>query len=431
MSKALTVKTLEALKPKGARQEIPDGGLSGLYIIVQPSGATSWAIRYRIDSKPKKFTIGPYPAFGLAEAREAARKALRDVSEGRDPAAEKVLRKAAEKEQQAEAPSTLVKDVLDDFVKRHVDKKNRPTTARENKRIIEKEIKPKWGERDIASITRANVLKLLDEIAERGPTLANRVLALLRKFFNWCVNKDILAASPMAKKIEAPSAETTRERVLADAEIRLLWKACNNVGWPFGSLVKLLLLTAQRRKEVANAERKEFDVVGNDQIWIIPRTRTKNKKEHYVPLAAVVLEAINEIPETKSIYLLSTTETTPVSGFSKGKKAIDAEMLKIAREEVKKLGEEPEAVSIERWTLHDLRRTAASGMARLGVPVHVVEAVINHRSGSIKGVAAVYNRYDYAEEKRAALIAWANHVMELTAGSVDALTPLPQISGGK
>jgi len=409
MPKALTVKAIEALKPKATRQEIADGGLPGLYIIVQPSGAMSWAIRYRFDGKPRKHTIGSYPAYGLAQAREEASKALRVVSEGGDPAAEKVARKAAKKES-----GTLVNDVLDDFVKRHVEKKNKPNTIRESKRIIEKEIRPKWGKREIASIRRTEVMKLIDDTADRAPILANRLLALLRKFFAWCAERDILEMSPMQRKIQAPAPEKSRDRILSDDEIRLLWMACDKEGWPFGTLAKLLLLTGQRRAEVAQAKRREFETSGNDQVWKIPDPRSKNKREHFVPLSGPALATMREIPEVESEYLLTTTGKTPISGFSKGKKAIDAEMLAIARKEAAERGEEPDTVKLEPWTLHDLRRTAASGMARLGVPVHVVEAVLNHQSGTIKGVARVYNRYEYAEEKREALTAWAGLLEQIT-----------------
>ncbi|WP_017960029.1 tyrosine-type recombinase/integrase [Rhizobium leguminosarum] len=425
MAKALTVKAIEALKPQNVRQEIPDGGLSGLYIIVQPSGALSWAIRYRFDGRPKKFTVGAYPAYGLAQAREAASKALREVSEGRDPATEKVLRRAIQKEAEEGAASKLVKDVLDDFVKRHVEVKNRPSTINENKRIIEAYIKPKWGNRHIASITRADASKLIDDVAARAPVMANRVLALLRKFFNWCVDRDILDASPMSKRIQPPAQETSRDHILTDDEIRWLWKACNKQGPPFGSLVKLLLLTAQRRNEVAKANRKEFSLAGNDQLWTIPKHRAKNKKEHFVPLSSFVIEVIEEVPETESALLLTTTGTTPISGFSKGKTLIATDMLAFARQEAEERGQDPAGVAIERWTLHDLRRTAASGMARLGTPVHVVDAALNHRSGAIKGVSRIYNRYEYLEEKREALIAWADHVKQLTAAAAVGRTSAP------
>ncbi|MBB4215537.1 integrase [Rhizobium sp. BK212] len=429
MAKALTVRAIEALKKSDVRQEIPDGGLPGLYLIIQPSGVMSWAIRYRFEGKPKKFTIGPLPLYPLAKAREEASKLLRDVSESKDPSAAKATKKALKLD--------IVNDALDEFIKRYVEKKNRLSTIKERKRLFDKDFRPKFGTRTMKSIKRQEIVAHLDEVAERAPIVANRLLSLLRKFFNWAVQRDIIDISPMEKKIDKPSEETTRDRILADDEVRLLWLASGNIGYPFGPMVRLLLLTAQRRSEVSGAQWSEMDLAGNDQQWVIPPERAKNRKEHYVALAAEALREIEALPKIRPaedeepIFLFTTTGVTKVSGYGRAKNNIDAEMLKIAREEAEALGQSPAKVEIEPWTFHDLRRTAASGMARLGVPVHVVEAVINHRSGSIKGVAAVYNRYDYAEEKRAALIAWADYVMQLINGSVGAPVPLPEVTEAK
>jgi len=419
MAKVLTAKAVDAMKPIAIRQEIADGGLPGLYLIIQPKRerhgkelppVMSWAVRYRFDGKPKKHTIGSYPAYSLAQAREEAGKALRAVSEVRDPAVEKAARKARKLD--------LVEDAIDEFIQRHVEKENRPNTIRERKRLFEKEVKPKWRGRNMRTITRLEIIQFIDKTADRAPVLANRLLALLRKFFAWAVERDILEVSPMNKKIRPPGQETTRDRILTDDEIRLLLLAADKQGYPFGPMVKMLLITGQRRSEVADAEWAEMEIGGNDQLWVIPPERSKNRKEHFVPLASLMLSIIEALPrikpsdddKTKPVYLFTTSGTTPVSGFSKAKTLLDATILEIARKEATERGEDPKTVEIEPWTFHDLRRTAASGMARLSVPVHVVEAVLNHRSGSIKGVAAVYNRYDYAEEKRAALTAWADAV---------------------
>ncbi|MGO8104905.1 tyrosine-type recombinase/integrase [Rhizobium leguminosarum] len=411
MAKVLTVKAIEATKPGASRREIPDGGFPGLYLIVQPSGVMSWAVRYRFDGKPKKHTVGPYPAFGLADARKSAGVALRAVAEGRDPSEEKKQAKVARNTE-----ADLVENLLDDFVTRHVEKKNRDSSAKESKRIIEAEIKPRWKGRRIQTIARREIISLLDEIVDRGaPVMANRVLALLRKFFNWLIERDVIQASP-AVNIKAPSDETSRDRVLTSDELRLVWKASDKIGWPFGTMTKLLVLTGQRREEVAGADRSEFSAVE----WNIPKERAKNNKGHTVPLAPAALAIIENTPsiEGSSLYLTTNGET-PISGFSKAKEKLDAKMLEIAREEAVERGGDPEKVKIEDWRLHDLRRTAASGMASLGFPVHVIEAVLNHKSGSIKGVAKVYNRYEYAEEKRRALSAWANMVAEITGDGTD------------
>jgi integrase len=399
------------------RKEIPDGGLPGLYLVVQPSGAMSWAVRYRFDGRPKKLTIGSYPAFGLADARKAASAALRTVSEGRDPVEEKKLAKT-----DRASDHDHVDKVLDDFLTRHVDVKNKASSAKENRRLIDVELRPIWTGRKIQSITRRDIIKLLDDIADRGAAItANRVLALVRKFFNWAIERDIIQASPVAN-VKAPSVEISRDRVLTHDEIRLVWKASERIGWPFGPMVRILLLTGQRRDEVAGAARSEFHLSAKEPLWVIPKERAKNGVEQPVPLAPSVVDLVKGLPviegkEGKAKLLLTTTGETPVSGFSKAKESLDAEMLKVAQEEAVERGDDPEGVSVAPWRLHDLRRTCASGMASIGQPVHVVEAVLNHKSGTIRGVSAVYNRYSYQEEKRRALCAWASLVGDIVHGA--------------
>lgn len=416
MAKPLTVKFIEGVKPAASRQEIPDGGLTGLYFVVQPSGSMSWAVRYRYGGKPRKLTIGSYPAFGLADARKAASATLRAASEGRDPATEKQQAKADRSDH-----SNLVGAVLDEFLERHVKPKNRPSTAKENERFIDNEVRPRWKSRLIQSITKRDVVILLDQIVDRGaPISANRVHAILRRFFNWAIERDIVQSSPVAT-VAAPSKETSRDRVLTDDEVKLLWGACERVGWPFGSMVQLLLLTGQRREEVAGATWDEFQLEGDQPLWTIPKERSKNNKAHTVPLTPAVITILSALPKVTSDqrFILSTNGRTSISGFSKAKVKIDSMMQEIAQEKALERGDDPDGVSITPWRLHDLRRTGASGMAALSQPVQVVEAVLNHKSGSIKGVAAVYNRHDYADEKRRALNAWANMVVGLISDNED------------
>ncbi|MEJ5087148.1 tyrosine-type recombinase/integrase [Brucella pseudogrignonensis] len=410
MAKSLTVKFIESLKPDTTRREIPDGGMPGLYLVVQPSGAMSWAVRYRYAGKPKKLTIGAYPAFSLADARKSAGAALRAVSEGRDPADEK-KQAAAERAD----TSNHIDDVLTTFLTRYVKPNNRASTAKETERFIDNEIRPRWKGRLVQSIGKRDVVALLDAIVDRGaPISANRVHAILRRFFNWCMERSILDASPIAT-VPAPSKETSRDRVLAESELKLLWQACELAGWPFGSMVQILILTCQRREEVAGSVWSEFQLDSSEPVWTIPKERAKNGKAHTVPLAPSAVTLLKGLPKVKSEigYLFTTTGETSVSGFSKAKAKIDAKMLEIAREQAVERGDDPEAISLADWRLHDLRRTGASGMAALRQPVQVVEAVLNHKSGSIKGVAAVYNRHDYADEKRQALNAWANKVSDI------------------
>jgi integrase len=389
MATKLTDLSVEKQKPNPAtRLEIADAGVPGLYLIIQPSGAKSWALRYRAASKSTKLTLGPYPAVSLRAAREAARVALGKAAAGTDPASEKREARAAARRPKPE--HDLVEKVAATFVERYA-KKNR--SWQETERVLKKEIAGPWAGRRLSEIKRADVHELLDGIVDRGsPIMANRALAALRRMCGWAAERGLIDTSPCAG-IKAPSAERSRDRVLSADELKAALQGSQAIGWPFGPLVQLLVLTGQRRDEVAEMRWAEIDL--ERRTWTIPRERVKNDQAHTVPLSEAAVEILRGLPkvEGKAGFVFSTNGKTPVSGFSRAKERIDAY-----------LDEAP------RWTLHDLRRTAASGMAGLGIAVHVVEAVLNHRSGTIKGVAAVYNRYSYDAEKRAALEAWGRHV---------------------
>lgn len=423
MAKALTAQSVERLKPDpGKRLEIPDGLLVGLYFIIQPSGARSWAVRYRYAGKPCKLTLGPYPALDLGTARGRARDALQKVAEGQDPAAEK--REATQKAKDGEPERDLISAQLDIFIERHVRAKGRARYAGEVERLLNREVRPVWGERRVQDITRRDVIELLDALIDRGsPTTANRTFAAVRKFFNWLIERSVLDTSPCAR-VKPPAEETSRDRILTNDEIRWLWKATELTGYPFGPFVRLLLLTGQRRDEVAKARHGE---IKHGDLWTIPRERTKNGIAHDVPLSAAAQEVLTGIPRvlSKAGYLFTTTGDTAISGYSVAKRRLDKRMLEVARKEAEERGRNLEDVQIPEWRLHDLRRTLASGLARLGQAPHIIEAVLNHTSGTVSGVAAVYNRYSYAEEKRQALEGWSqfvnNLVGEANGGNILAL----------
>ncbi|MBY5762554.1 integrase arm-type DNA-binding domain-containing protein [Rhizobium leguminosarum] len=429
MSKALTVKFIANAKPGLARLELPDAACPGLYLIVNPTGAKSWAVRYRFAGKPKKLTLGPVltervaalpagmaPDLGeghtLAEARARAGESLALVQEGADPAQEgKFTRQKGE--------SDTVNSILDDFLSRHVEKNNRPSTQRETKRFLTMYVRPAIGGKKVKRVTKADLNAAIDRVIEEGgPASANRVLAILKKFFGWCVERDILTSSP-AETMRPPAQNVSRDRVLTDQEIGWLWKASGEFPYPFGALWRLLILTAQRREEVAGATQKEFSLNGGNPLWVIPRDRSKNGHENAVPLSPAAAGLVASLPTIAgSAFIFSTTGETSVSGYSRAKRRLDARMLEIAQEDAAARGDDPSSVTLAPWRLHDLRRTAASGLARLGAPIHVVEAILNHRSGTISGVAAIYNRHDYAAEKRAWLTRWAETVESIAAGGV-------------
>jgi len=207
--------------------------------------------------------------------------------------------------------------------------------------------------------------------------------------------------------MKPPTKERARDRALTDDELRWFWRACETIDWPFGPLAKLLLLTAQRRDEVGGMESSELYFA--QKTWTLPRNKVKNNRAHEVHLSDAALQILRSVPRVGNGPVFSTNGR-PVSGFSQGKKRLDAAMFKAKRDE---LGDK--AAPIPHWILHDLRRTAATGMARLNIPPHVVDKVLNHVSGTIRGVAAVYNRFEYLEERRAALEAWGRYVCNLVS----------------
>lgn len=418
MAKALTTPAVEKIKADpDKRLEIPDGGLQGLYLVVQPSGAKAWAVRYRFAGKPAKLTLGRWPMMGVADARAAAAAAIDAVSRGTDPAAQ---RKAEEAEaieaariatDPTYADRDKVKTVIADFMKRHAVHNRR---ASDVAAMFRREIIPAWGERDIHEIGKRDLIEVLDAIVDRGsPITANRLLAHVRTVWTWAVGRGIIAASPFAG-IKPPSKEKSRDRVLTDEEIVWFWQVCERLGQPFGALYRFLLLTGQRLRE--GAEMTESEMKGN--LWTIPAARVKNEDEHTLPIseaAAAVLSGVERI-KGKAGYVFTTTGISPVSGFTRAKGRLDNLMHEIANAG-RVQGAEP--IAIPPFTILDLRRTCASGMAGLRFPPHVVEAVLNHRSGTRRGVAGVYNRFDYADEKRQALEAWGRYVIGLVEGEAN------------
>ena len=387
MARALTVRTIETLKPVKERREIPDAYLPGLYLIVQPSGAKAWAVRYRHGRRPRKHTLGGYPAIDLKSARELGAKALRTVAEGRDPGQEK-----------AQGRSTRVdsiESVTAQFIERHCNRSNRPRTAKETQRLLQSHVLPRWRGKMAHDITRRDVLDVLDRVVDSGaPIAANRTLSAIRKLFSWCVQRDIIAASPCAG-VKPPTEERSRDRVLSDAELKTIWIAADQVEGPFGPLIKLLVLTGQRRDEVAKMQWSELDLKA--RLWTLPPERVKNNQPHEVPLSDAVIAILEFLPRPSgSPFVLTASGEAPASNYSKNKRRLDMLL----------------SANMPSWRLHDLRRTTASGMARLGINLPVIEKVLNHSSGSFAGIVGVYQRHSFAEEKRKALEAWANHIIE-------------------
>jgi integrase len=370
------------MRPAEERREIADGLLRGLYFIVQPSGAKSWAVRYRHGGRTRKYTVGPYPLIDLKAAREAGAKALRAAAEGRDPAHEK------------KPTADSVESAVNQFIERHVKRNYRPGPLKEAERLLRLHVVDRWRGRKISEISRADVRNMLDRMVDHAPIAANRVHSIVRKLFNWCLEQEIIAVSPCLG-LRPPAPETSRDRVLSDHELGLVWQAAQRLGVPFGSIVQLLILTGQRRGEVAQMQWAELDI--DKRLWTLPRERTKNDRRHEVPLSPQAIAVLKGLPRISDQFVFSLNGTKPVNGFGKNSDRLKALV----------------PSDVPAWVIHDLRRTVASGLARLGIGLSVIEKVLNHVSGSFAGIVGVYQRHEFAEEKRAALDSWAKHVDQL------------------
>jgi integrase len=394
MAKKLTTKFIENAQPRAQTYEVKDRD-SPLRLVVQPTRRKSWIVRYRRpppDGRTAKLTHERFVP--LAEARKWAAEAMAELARGNDPAALKLDAQAKAEKAAADRAADTIEQWAAEFIRRHASKK-RPSTRQQVVHVLGNLVLPTWRGRVIHDITRRDVIDLIERLAEDRPIAANRALAWLSKFFNWLTERDVIAASPV-HGVKRPSEERKRDRVLSDGEIIALWHACENIGGPSGGCIKLLLLTGQRRSEIAGMRRSEI----SDDVWTLPPERTKNKQRHGVPLSAQALAIIDAMRQfAGSDYVFTTTGKAPLGHFDQTKAEIDAQM-------------KPSTP----FVLHDLRRTVATGLQKLKVPLEVTEAVLNHTSGSRGGIVSVYQTHQYAPEKREALQIWAEHVDRLVSG---------------
>jgi integrase len=405
----LTVAAIKALKPQAAPFEIKDDAITGAYVEMRPSGAVSYVLRYRFNDKTCKLTLGKFDPDegGLAKARAKAREARNAIGQGIDPAAAKRDAKAARAvaARQAEAslePAPVAADLVETIAAEFIERHAKPNTRdwRETERLLQRNVVPHWRGRRLSQITKADIHAILDLMIDRGAAVgANRVFAQLRKMCGWAVSRGLIERNP-CDGITRPSSETKRDRVLNDDELAQVWRGCEAISFPFGPLTQLLILTGQRRGEVAGMSYSELDLDGAS--WTIPAARVKNKRQHEVPLSPQAVALLRGTPRiVGSNFVFSTTGNTAPSGFSNSKEHLDRVLLTLAPQ------------PLEPWTIHDLRRSVASGMARIGVALHVIEKVLNHVSGSFGGIVGVYQRHSYEAEMRAALDAWAEHMASI------------------
>lgn len=447
----LTDGTVEAIKPAAKDTYVWDTALPRFGVRVTPAGARIYLVQYRAKAAPgaptktRRITIGQHDGelWNVTKARAAARKLLAPVDLGQDPfadrEAERLARLAAEAEAAAQvrAAELRQRDSFAAVAERYIELKAKANRSwAETERLLRfGQAKPTdpakrrsgrphrsdtigpmtaWADRHIAEIRRADVADLMDAIGKRSPAVARATYAALRGLFAWCMERDLVEASP-CDGFKAPPRPKARERVLADQELREIWRASDDLGELFGPIVKLLMLTGQRRAEVAGMAWAELDLEA--QIWRIPGERTKNGKAHELDLCDQAVEILKGVTRTGALVFPARGEGA-ARGFSATKRRLDELLAELRAKEAAEAGVELEAAAP--WRLHDLRRTAATGMAALGFPPHVVERVLNHVSNTQSGLVGVYQRHEYRQERKAASAAWGAHVAAVLAGQATA-----------
>jgi integrase len=384
-----------------------DPKLSGFGVKVTPAGAKSYLVQYRMGGRgatTRRCTIGAHGApWTPATAREEAERILALVRKGTDPQEQKKAKKR-------EAVDLAFDKYADRFLEVYGERQWGDRTLTDNKRNLNgasSAVAYTLGKKPLPEIRRADIAAVFDEIPADKPGLARNTYAVLRRLFSWAVERGDIERSPF-EGFKGPSTVSPRDRVLDDAELRLVWLASDKLSYPFGPMYHLLIATGQRRQEVAALEWKEL--CRDRREWALPASRSKNDRAHVVPLNNLAVAALDSIAgdtwPTKG-FVFTTTGETAVSGYSRAKARVDAELAKLAQEEA---GEDAEPREIDPWRIHDLRRTLATGMQRLGVRFEVTEAILNHVSGARSGVAGIYQRHDWREEKQLALTAWNRHI---------------------
>ncbi|MGR3507154.1 MAG: tyrosine-type recombinase/integrase [Paracoccaceae bacterium] len=387
MKRKLTTKFIEGLKPNPAKRlDFRDELMPGLVLRVSSSGTKTFCLHKRINGRMSRLTVGRFGVVSLAEARERVRQILYEIETGRFEERTGVG---------VEAKPTLIY-VIPDYIEKHAKVHNRDWKRKE---ALLAKFPTLHGKR-IDEIKRADVVKACDTIHKTAPVSANRALAHLKHLMTWCVERGMIDASPIAG-MKPLSKEQSRERVLSDAELGALWAASDAEGYPFGECMKLLILSGQRRAEVAEMRWSELDF--EKRLWTLPSQRAKNGRQHTVPITDDMLDVLQRLPRfLASDFVFTTTGKSPISGFGRLKRRLDLAL----------------PSSTEPWIIHDLRRTMSTNMAMHGVPQPVTEALLNHKTGVVSGVAAIYNVYSYSDEKRNALTVWNSKIAKLVKTSI-------------
>lgn len=408
----ITKRSVDAFKPGKRDAFLWDDEVPGFGLRVTTAGTKSYVFQYRTggrEARARRMTIGKHGLFTPDRARERAKDLAQAVRSGIDPLDFK-------REERRQAVDLAFNAYVELFNDAYLTK--RWANPELGHRLLKREALPVIGRKPITKVGRADINAVYDRLADR-PGMARLAHATLRKLFRFAVARGDLERSPL-EGITAPPTVPARDRVLADWEMKLAWNAASFAGAHFTNCIRLLIVTGQRRDEVAGIQWSELD--RESLLWTLPATRAKNRQAHLLPLSSLARDIIDEVAGGEKWpqrgFVFSTTGKSPISGFSKAKRRMDEAMAAAANEAAEERGEVT-PTNIFPWRFHDLRRTLATGMQRLGVRFEVTEAVLNHVSGSRAGIAGVYQRHTWADEKRSALNAWGAHVAGLVVPADD------------
>ncbi len=416
MANARITKTaVESIEPGTSDVFVWDAGdrsTKGFGVKVTPSGSRVYVFQYRAGgrgAKTKRYTIGKHGVWTADKARAEAERLARLVGQGGDPLAEK-------QERQRQAVDLAFAAYACDVFRDGYAKVEWAKSYGLVERTLRLHLIPVLGNKPLPKITKADITVVFDRLPGKNAGTRRNTFTVLRRLFRVAVARGDLDRSPL-EGVDPPRAPASRDRVLTDDELVTVWKAAGTLGYPFGPYFQLLILTGQRREEVAGLEWAELDRPA--ALWTLPAGRAKNGVVQLVHLTDAVIEILDAMPDVKRAgkvtwprkgHVLTTNGTTSVSGYSKAKTRLDKAIAVLRQEEA---GEGVKLEPFAPWRAHDLRRTLATGLQRLGVRFEVTEAVLNHISGAKAGVAGVYQRHDWRDEKRAALGAWGRHVAGL------------------
>ncbi|MCZ6592157.1 MAG: tyrosine-type recombinase/integrase [Alphaproteobacteria bacterium] len=396
-----TDRNVASIKPPDTdRLEYRDTGVPGLWLRVSDHGRKSWGVTYRLNGRQRRLTIGTYPTLSLADARDNARKVLREVGIGNDP--------AEEKQQQRKGATFGL--VAEQYMREHAMPNKK--SWRGDRGALDRDLLPAFSNRKVSDIKRGEVIAMLQSIKDRGaPITANRTLEIVRKIYNWALAREIVEHNPCAG-IEKLAKEQQRDRVLSSKEITDLWHALDGEPLRIAARYKLMLITAQRGGEVRQMRWQDIDL--DEGWWTVPSEFSKNSLSHRVPLSDLAIDLLRQVQAEAADRTADASDGTP--------EVLDGAWMFPSptaegpvRSNTKANARLRRNSGVE-FRPHDLRRTAASKMAgELGVDRLTLAKILNHVD---TGVTAVYDRHGYDKEKREALVKWAGH-LEIITGDAD------------